>query len=168
MMSSGMNLITTAIAFATSVIFIVFICSRIICGRIRGSQSRQMFHTQSEIDLQQAEGQTRGLEPVVVAAIPALRFNSETFTYIEDTQCSICLGDYQEKQVLRIMPKCGHNFHLSCIDLWLRKQSTCHVYRLPLQDIGETKQMRAATFRTMITLQSPQCSSSSTNSDMNT
>ncbi|TYI50694.1 hypothetical protein E1A91_D12G120000v1 [Gossypium mustelinum] len=127
-----------------------------------------MFHTQSEIDLQQAEGQTRGLEPVVVAAIPALRFNSETFTYIEDTQCSICLGDYQEKQVLRIMPKCGHNFHLSCIDLWLRKQSTCHVYRLPLQDIGETKQMRAATFRTMITLQSPQCSSSSTTSDMNT
>ncbi|MBA0562851.1 hypothetical protein Golob_007872, partial [Gossypium lobatum] len=84
-MSSGMNLITTAIAFAASVIFIVFICSRIICGRIRGSQSRQMFHTQSEIDLQQAEEQIRGLEPVVVAAIPALRFNSETFTYVEDT-----------------------------------------------------------------------------------
>lgn len=83
-------------------------------------------------------------------------------------RCSLCLGDYQEKQVLRIMPKCGHNFHLSCIDLWLRKQSTCPVCRFPLQDIGETKQMRAATFRTMITLQSPQCSSSSTNSEMNT
>ncbi|KAH1073655.1 hypothetical protein J1N35_025983 [Gossypium stocksii] len=121
-----------------------------------------------EIDLQQAEEQIRGLEPIVVATIPALRFNTETFTSIEDTQCSICLGDYQEKQVQRIMPKCGHNFHLSCIDLWLRKQSTCPVCRLPLQDIGETKQMRAATFRTMITLQSPQCSSSSTNPDMNT
>ncbi|KAB2052302.1 hypothetical protein ERO13_A12G103600v2 [Gossypium hirsutum] len=127
-----------------------------------------MFHRQSEIDLQQAEEQIRGLEPVVVATIPTLRFNSETFTSIEDTQCSIYLGDYQEKQVLRIMPKCGHNFHLSCIDLWIRKQSTCPVCRLPLQDIGETKQMRAATFRTMITLPSPQCSSSSTNPDMNT
>lgn len=53
MMSSGMNLITTVIAFAMSVFFILFICSRIICGRIRGSQSTQMFQTQSEIDLQQ-------------------------------------------------------------------------------------------------------------------
>lgn len=37
------------------------------------------------------------------------------------------------------MPKCGHNFHLSCIDIWLRKQSTCPVCRLSLQDSVETK-----------------------------
>ena len=60
-------------------------------------------------------------------------------------RCSICLGEYQEKEVLRIMPKCGHNFHLCCIDVWLRKQSTCPVCRLPLQDTLEKRHTRLAT-----------------------
>ena len=54
-------------------------------------------------------------------------------------RCSICLSEYEEKEVLRIIPKCGHSFHLSCIDVWLRKQSTCPVCRLPLQDTFRTK-----------------------------
>lgn len=57
-------------------------------------------------------------------------------------RCAICLGDYQEKEVLRIMPKCGHSFHLSCIDIWLRKQSTCPVCRLSVHDSIQTKYVR--------------------------
>ncbi|XWS46006.1 hypothetical protein CRYUN_Cryun14cG0028000 [Craigia yunnanensis] len=158
MFGSGMNLITTVIGFGMSATFIVFVCTRIICGRIRVVQSRQMFQTESRIDLEQPEQQIRGLEPVVVAAIPTLRFNHEAFSSIEDAQCSICLGEYQEKEVLRIMPKCGHNFHLSCIDIWLRKQSTCPVCRLPLQDTSEAKHMRPATFRMTQSVDSPETS----------
>lgn len=44
------------------------------------------------------------------------------------------------------MPKCGHNFHLSCIDVWLRKQSTCPVCRLPLQESLGTKRGRSVMF----------------------
>ncbi|KAK8509600.1 hypothetical protein V6N12_001686 [Hibiscus sabdariffa] len=142
MMGSVMKFIPTLVAFVMSATFIVFVCTRIICGRIR----RSRFQNRSGIDLELPEEQTGGLEPAVVAAMPTVKFNSEGFNSIEDTQCSICLGEYQEKEVLRIMPKCGHNFHLSCIDLWLRKQSTCPVCRLPLQDMSEPKQMRA-TFR---------------------
>ncbi|XVE73929.1 hypothetical protein DITRI_Ditri11bG0158100 [Diplodiscus trichospermus] len=159
MFGSGMNLITTVIGFGMSATFIVFVCTRIICGRIRGAQSRQMFQTESRIDLEQPEPQVRGLAPVVVAAIPTLRFNLEAFGSIEDAQCSICLGEYQEKEVLRIMPKCGHNFHLSCIDVWLRKQSTCPVCRLPLQDSSGAKHIIPATFRmTTQSMDSPETS----------
>ncbi|CAN1332374.1 RING-H2 finger protein ATL64 [Linum perenne] len=42
------------------------------------------------------------------------------------------------------MPQCGHNFHLSCIDVWLRKQSTCPVCRFPVQDSLEAKHARQA------------------------
>ncbi|GMI69654.1 Arabidopsis Toxicos en Levadura 68 [Hibiscus trionum] len=141
MMDSGMNLIPRVVAFVISATFIVFVCTIIICERIR----RSRFQNQSGVDLEQPEEQIRGLEPVVVAAMPTLKFNSEGFNSFEETQCSICLGEYQEKHVLRIMPKRGHNFHLSCIDLWLRKQSTCPVCRLPLPDISEAKQMTPAT-----------------------
>lgn len=37
------------------------------------------------------------------------------------------------------MPKCGHSFHLSCIDVWLRKQSTCPVCRLSVHGSSENK-----------------------------
>lgn len=49
-------------------------------------------------------------------------------------RCSICLGEYKEKEVLRVMPSCHHNFHLVCIDVWLQKQTTCPICRLPLNE----------------------------------
>ncbi|XP_048225893.1 RING-H2 finger protein ATL7 isoform X2 [Ricinus communis] len=104
------------------------------------------------------EHQISGLEPVMVAAIPTMKFNREAFTAVEDAQCSICLGEYQEKEVLRIMPKCGHNFHLSCIDVWLRKQSTCPVCRFPIQDTLEAKHMRQATMSMVRSIDSPETS----------
>ncbi|XP_011023437.1 PREDICTED: RING-H2 finger protein ATL40-like [Populus euphratica] len=142
MFGATMNLITTVIGFGMSATFIVFVCARIICGRIRGAESRQMFEIESRIDLEQPEHRIGGLESVLVAAIPTLQFTHEEFSSAEDAQCSICLGEYQEKEVLRIMPGCGHNFHLSCIDVWLRKQSTCPVCRFPIQDSLEAKPMR--------------------------
>ncbi|KAA8515997.1 hypothetical protein F0562_019176 [Nyssa sinensis] len=144
MIGSNINFITTIIGFGISAAFIVFVCTRLICGRLRGVASRQMFENDSRIDLEQPEHQITGLEPVVVDAIPTMKFNREAFSSMEDAQCTICLGEYQEKEVLRIMPQCSHNFHLSCIDVWLMKQSTCPVCRLPLQNSIETKHLRPA------------------------
>ncbi|KAJ7962303.1 RING-H2 finger protein [Quillaja saponaria] len=147
MLGSGTNLITTIVGFGMSATFIVFVCTRIICGRLRGVRSRPMFEIESRIDIEQPEHHVSGLEPVLVAAIPTLKFNHEAFSSIEDAQCVICLSEYQEKEVLRIMPKCGHNFHLTCIDIWLRKQSTCPVCRLPLEKSLESRHViRPVTF----------------------
>ncbi|GAB2218918.1 hypothetical protein Droror1_Dr00002151 [Drosera rotundifolia] len=43
--------------------------------------------------------------------------------------CSICLGDYKETDVLRLLPDCGHLFHLKCVDPWLRLRPTCPICR---------------------------------------
>jgi len=50
-------------------------------------------------------------------------------------RCSICLGEYKEKDVLRIIPTCRHNFHLACLDLWLQKQTTCPICRVSLKEL---------------------------------
>ncbi|XP_061339957.1 RING-H2 finger protein ATL5-like [Gastrolobium bilobum] len=149
MLGSGTNLVTTVIGFCMSATFIVFVCTRIICGRLRGGvESRMMYEIESRIDIELPEYHVNDpeQEPVLVDAIPTLKFNQEAFSSIEDTQCVICLADYKEREVLRIMPKCGHTFHLSCIDTWLRKQSTCPVCRLPLKNSSETKHVRPVTF----------------------
>ncbi|KAL5750088.1 hypothetical protein ACOSP7_024691 [Xanthoceras sorbifolium] len=46
-----------------------------------------------------------------------------------DNTCSICLCEYQPKEVLRTVPECNHYFHVTCIDEWLRLNATCPVCR---------------------------------------
>ncbi|XP_026440563.1 putative RING-H2 finger protein ATL21A [Papaver somniferum] len=43
--------------------------------------------------------------------------------------CSICLSEYQPKEVVKIMPICNHYFHADCIDSWFRLNLTCPVCR---------------------------------------
>ncbi|XP_021717569.1 RING-H2 finger protein ATL66-like [Chenopodium quinoa] len=142
-MMYDINLITTIIGFGMSSIFIVFICTRLICRRVQVTEPRRNVDNEPEIDVEQPEQRTDGLEPFAVAAIPTMKFHRDAFNSTEDLQCSICLGDYQEKEVLRIMPKCCHSFHLSCIDPWLMKQCTCPVCRLPLKQRCDPKPVRS-------------------------
>ncbi|XP_057426418.1 RING-H2 finger protein ATL70-like [Lotus japonicus] len=44
--------------------------------------------------------------------------------------CSICLMDYKESDLLRLLPGCGHFFHVMCVDPWLRMNLSCPVCRM--------------------------------------
>ncbi|MQL83596.1 hypothetical protein Taro_016104 [Colocasia esculenta] len=138
---AGMNLVTTAIGFGMSATFIVFLCARLICGRASSVSSPRAASAGSPAyDLEPrdvirppTERTINGVEPVVVAALPTVKYNRESFSSRGDAQCSICLAEYEEKEMLRIMPACGHEFHRICIDMWLQKQSTCPICRLCLR-----------------------------------
>ncbi|XP_010545157.1 PREDICTED: RING-H2 finger protein ATL67 [Tarenaya hassleriana] len=45
------------------------------------------------------------------------------------TTCSICLCEYKEAEMLRMMPECKHSFHLCCLDVWLKLKRSCPVCR---------------------------------------
>lgn len=47
----------------------------------------------------------------------------------DNTCCSICLSDYKGSEVVKIIPDCGHMFHIDCIDEWLRRHATCPICR---------------------------------------
>ncbi|XP_031474056.1 RING-H2 finger protein ATL58-like [Nymphaea colorata] len=51
---------------------------------------------------------------------------------IRETQCSVCLGDYEPSDHLQQIPSCGHTFHMDCIDNWLTKHTTCPLCRASL------------------------------------
>ncbi|XP_062419147.1 uncharacterized protein si:ch211-59o9.10 [Pungitius pungitius] len=47
------------------------------------------------------------------------------------TQCQICFCDYTDGEKLRILP-CFHDYHVHCIDRWLKENTTCPICRANL------------------------------------
>lgn len=139
MMASGINLVMTVIGFSVSTMFIVFVCTRLICARIQLNASRRSFRIASRSDLSMLERGLHGLEPVVIASFPTKKYNDKLFSASEDAQCTVCLAEYHGKDILRILPYCGHSFHVTCIDMWLQQHSTCPMCRISLREFPEKK-----------------------------
>ncbi|XP_066367692.1 RING-H2 finger protein ATL67-like isoform X1 [Miscanthus floridulus] len=72
-----------------------------------------------------------GLDPSVIASYPRVPFSKAGAGAGADAEvaCSICLCEYREGEMLRVMPECRHRFHLTCLDAWLRRSASCPVCR---------------------------------------
>ncbi|CAN4114309.1 unnamed protein product [Withania somnifera] len=130
--------------------FIVFVCTRLICARIQLNTRRRSFAYASRSDLSILECGLHGLEPPTVAYFPTKKYGDVFFTSAEDAQCIICLAEYQEKDTLRILPICGHSFHATCIDIWFQQHSTCPVCRISLRETPEKKRFMQPLFSSAI------------------
>ncbi|KAF3793624.1 RING-H2 finger protein [Nymphaea thermarum] len=74
--------------------------------------------------------ENQGLEEHIIQSIPIFRFKRKDCFLCEDAyECSVCLNEFEEGQKLRILPKCGHAFHIDCIDTWLQAHSNCPLCR---------------------------------------
>ncbi|EXC25403.1 RING-H2 finger protein ATL32 [Morus notabilis] len=150
MISSGINLVMTVIGFAVSTLFIVFVCTRLVCARIHLNASRRSFLIASRSDLSILERGLHGLEPVVIASFPTKKYSDAFFSSSEDAQCTACLEEYRDDDVLRILPYCGHSFHVTCIDIWLQQHSTCPICRMSLRECPDRKRLMQPLFSSAI------------------
>ncbi|KAF4354065.1 RING-H2 finger protein ATL70-like [Cannabis sativa] len=85
----------------------------------------------------------QGLDDAVLESFPKVMYNQTKVHTIKgsngrnhhqssttsDSSCSICLADYNDSDLLRLLPDCGHLFHLTCVDPWLRQHPTCPICR---------------------------------------
>ncbi|KAL3497810.1 hypothetical protein ACH5RR_040542 [Cinchona calisaya] len=71
-----------------------------------------------------------GLDEALIKSIKVLKFKKEeNGLIIEGADCSVCLSEFQDDESLRLLPKCGHAFHVMCIDTWLKSHSNCPLCR---------------------------------------
>lgn len=74
-----------------------------------------------------------GLKKSALRRIPVASYGSSELN-IPGTDCPICLGEFVKGEKVRVLPKCNHGFHLSCIDTWLVSHSSCPTCRQSLLD----------------------------------
>nr|XP_043626857.1 RING-H2 finger protein ATL51-like [Erigeron canadensis] len=76
----------------------------------------------------QLQHATTGLDDSLIKSIAVCKYMKGDGV-VEGADCAVCLSEFQEGESLRLLPKCGHAFHLPCIDTWLRSHSSCPLCR---------------------------------------
>ncbi|KAL8231199.1 hypothetical protein R6Q57_000977 [Mikania cordata] len=66
----------------------------------------------------------KGLKKKVLNTLPKLTYSSET-TAEKLSDCAICLTEFTAGDEIRVLPQCGHGFHVMCIDTWFGSHSSC-------------------------------------------
>lgn len=68
----------------------------------------------------------QGLQSNILDEIPI----SNTPLNKDQTNCPICLGEYQDEELRHL--RCKHEFHKYCIDKWFEKHSNCPLCNIDL------------------------------------
>ncbi|GMI63750.1 Arabidopsis Toxicos en Levadura 92 [Hibiscus trionum] len=74
----------------------------------------------------------KGLSRSCIQKLPMHEFQSSELIKSNDfdqPSCSICLQSLKDGELARNLPRCGHIFHLKCIDEWLKREGTCPMCR---------------------------------------
>ncbi|KAL8088500.1 RING-H2 finger protein ATL8-like [Apium graveolens] len=64
----------------------------------------------------------KGLKKKILKTLPKLSYSETAGKF---TDCAICLTEFIDGDELRVLPQCGHGFHVGCIDTWLASHSSC-------------------------------------------
>ncbi|KAJ4709193.1 putative Ring finger protein [Melia azedarach] len=77
-----------------------------------------------------------GIDRAVIVSLPIFRFGALRGQK-DGLECAVCLMRFEPTEVLRLLPKCKHAFHVECVDTWLDSHSTCPLcrYRVDPEDI---------------------------------
>ncbi|KAK1284034.1 RING-H2 finger protein ATL11 [Acorus calamus] len=77
-----------------------------------------------------------GADPAVVKALPLFAYEarekaaaSASAEVVAAEDCVVCLSEFEEGEVVKAIPACGHVFHVGCIDAWLSSHDSCPLCR---------------------------------------
>ncbi|KAL5984590.1 hypothetical protein ACLOJK_041898 [Asimina triloba] len=63
----------------------------------------------------------KGLKKKELESIPTVAYDGGE----KLADCAICLTEFAEGDAIRVLPQCGHGFHVGCVDAWLGSHSSC-------------------------------------------
>ncbi|XP_068636346.1 E3 ubiquitin-protein ligase ATL42-like [Aristolochia californica] len=88
-----------------------------------------------------------GIDKTIIESLPFFRFSSLKGSK-EGLECAVCLSRFEDTEVLRLLPKCKHAFHINCVDRWLENHSSCPLcrYKVDPEDLTIFKYSNSLRF----------------------
>ncbi|CAI9773077.1 unnamed protein product [Fraxinus pennsylvanica] len=115
------------------VIFVITTYASYKCTRRQGGANLNNHHLSTQGSSTEDDNWwlRRGLDQTTISSYPQFIYSQLKLHECESTSsaCSICLADYKDTDLIRLLPDCGHFFHFKCIDPWLKVNSTCPICR---------------------------------------
>ncbi|KAL9668614.1 hypothetical protein QQ045_006151 [Rhodiola kirilowii] len=74
---------------------------------------------------------TEGIDPEAISAFPIVKYCDVKGIKVDKgvPECAVCLSEFGDEDLVRLLPECDHVFHPLCIDAWLASHATCPVCR---------------------------------------
>ncbi|KAL2526059.1 RING-H2 finger protein ATL70 [Abeliophyllum distichum] len=119
-------------------VFVIATYASYMCTRRQGGATLNNHHlsihrssTTTTTTTDENTWHQRGLDETTLSTYPQFIYSQLKPHKCDSTAsaCSICLADYKDTDLLRLLPDCGHLFHLKCIDPWLKVNPTCPICR---------------------------------------
>ena len=137
---------------ALSIIFTLHFLTRWMHRRIYGTTytagggSRGFATTLESLEAHRRSGPNQGLDKASIESLPTFAYKQMMISdddpqKLSDNgdddgamarrllECSVCLSEFQENEILKFLPACKHTFHTECIDMWFFSHSTCPLCR---------------------------------------
>uniref|UniRef100_A0A0D9WKM3 RING-type E3 ubiquitin transferase n=1 Tax=Leersia perrieri TaxID=77586 RepID=A0A0D9WKM3_9ORYZ len=73
-------------------------------------------------------GGEEGVAKAVIESLPFFRFAALRGAR-QGLECAVCLARFDDADLLRLLPRCRHAFHLDCVDRWLESKASCPLCR---------------------------------------
>ncbi|XP_056307793.1 uncharacterized protein si:ch211-59o9.10 [Danio aesculapii] len=118
-------------------------------GRTRASRHRPAAHLQMDLfndsqgnnyeallAFEEQQGAVMAKNTLSKAEIERLPIKTYDPTHSAGkTDCQICFSEYKAGERLRMLP-CLHDYHVKCIDRWLKENATCPICRADVSECG--------------------------------
>ncbi|KAJ4950999.1 hypothetical protein NE237_027831 [Protea cynaroides] len=128
-----------SIVIAVTLVLILYISAWCLLKRSTARRRSRINQLISEATIMRTHGHepamAGGVDPCVIASLPV-------FTYKElkqqdeknvSRECAVCLGLFQDEEMIWLLPNCKHFFHSDCINRWLISNTTCPICRCTVE-----------------------------------
>ncbi|OMO50070.1 Zinc finger, RING-type [Corchorus capsularis] len=127
----GRTLFFIIVLFSIVLVFtLIFVYARWVCSYYRDTPP-QTSHAPPP-----PPPRPRGLDPDSINALPitlVTRGKAAAAAAQLETECSICLGVFEDGEKVKVLPSCNHSYHSECVDRWLSAESSCPLCRASLR-----------------------------------